>query len=310
MSAGRQTAGRRCVSFRGGPAIAWPAMSARHLDRLRLTVLGCSTAAAHPDWPASGYLVEWGATRLLLDVGYGVVRRLQRSMKPSGLQAVIVSHLHADHYLDLVALRYLFPWGEAAERPIPVHLPPGGRGRLDALATAISERAGFFDASFAISEFDPDTAIAVGPLRVRFVRGRHYVPAWGVVIEAPDGARLAYTGDTGPSDTMAEAVRGADLLLVEAALRRPSQDDRERGHLAAGEAIALATHAGVRAALLVHYAPPRRAELEAMCEAAGPWILPAVAGQTVTVSPGPRPVAAGSGQGLATAASAAAARDR
>ena len=70
------------------------------------------------------------------------------SRDPADLTAVIIGHMHADHFLDLVALRYLFPWAEAAARPLPVYLPPGGRGRLDALATAISERAGFFDASF------------------------------------------------------------------------------------------------------------------------------------------------------------------
>jgi ribonuclease BN (tRNA processing enzyme) len=285
-------------------------MSARYLDRLRLTVLGGSTAAPHPDWPASGYLVEWGETRVLLDVGQGVVRRLQRTLGPAELTAAIVGHMHADHYLDLVALRYLFPWGETAERPLPVYLPPGGRSRLDALATAISERAGFFDASFAISEFDPDAALAVGPLVVRFVRGRHYVPAWGVVIESPDGARLAYTGDTGPSDSVAEATRGADLLLVEAALRQASDDDRERGHLTAEEAVAMATQARARAALLVHYAPARRGELEAVCAAAGPWIAPAVADQTMTVRPGPRPAVISRGHVPRTAASAAAARDR
>jgi ribonuclease BN (tRNA processing enzyme) len=287
-----------------------PAMSARHVDRLRLTVLGSSTAAPHPDWPASGYLVEWGETRILLDVGQGVVRRLQRTLKAADLTAAIVGHMHADHYLDLVALRYLYPWAETAARPLPVYLPPGGRGRLDALTSAISERAGFFDASFTLAEFDPEGRLAVGPLTVRFVRGRHYVPAWGVVIEAPDGTCLAYTGDTGPSDAVVEAVRGADLLLVEAALRRPSHDDPERGHLTAEEAIAIATRAQARSALLVHYAPARRAELAAMCAAAGPWIGPAVAGQTVTVGPATRAVASGSGYVTPTAASAAAARDR
>lgn len=287
-----------------------PAMSARHPDRLRLTVLGCSTAAPHPDWPASGHLVEWGETRLLLDAGPGVIRRLQRSSRPADLSAVIVGHMHADHYLDLVALRYLFPWGEPAARPLPVFLPPGGRGRLDALATAISERAGFFDAAFAISEFDPEAALAVGPLLVRFVRGRHYVPAWGVVVEAPDGARIAYTGDTGPSDAVSEAVSGADLLLVEAALPHPSHDDRERGHLTAEEAVAMASRAHARAALLVHYAPARRAELEALCEATGSWVAPAVAGRTVTVSPGARPSANGPRHVPPTAASASVARDR
>jgi ribonuclease BN (tRNA processing enzyme) len=254
-------------------------------DRLRLTVLGCSTAAPHPATPAAGYLVEWGSTALLLDVGQGVVRNLQRVLDPHDLTAIVIGHMHADHYLDIVGLRYLFPWGEPAEVPLPVHLPPGGRARLDALATAVSERVGFFDAAFDAVEYDPSAVLEVGELRVRFVRGRHYVPAWGLVVEAPDGSRLAYTGDTGPSDAVVEAVRGADLLLIEAALRDPRHDDLERGHLTPEEALELARSAAVRSALLVHYAPPRRTELEALCRAAGPWAGVAVDGLTVTVSP-------------------------
>lgn len=285
-------------------------MSATTEERLRLTVLGCSTAAPDPVWPASGYLLEWGDTKVLLDVGQGVVRRLQGLVEPTELSAVIVGHMHADHYLDLVALRYLFPWGDAAPGPLPVHLPPGGRARIDALATAISERAGFFDMSFAISEYDPERPLAVGPLMVRFVRARHYVPAWGMVVEAPDGTRVAYTGDTGPSDTVASAIRGADLLLIEAALGLPSDDDPERGHLDPQEAIAMAAGAQVHAALLVHYAPSRRAELEAMCEAAGPWIQPGVAGLTATIGPSAQTFASNPGYAPRAAASAASARDR
>ncbi len=252
--------------------------------RLRLTVLGCSTAAPHEDWPAAGFLVDWGGTTIMLDAGQGTIRRLQRLMDPTHLDALVVGHMHADHYLDVVGLRYLFPWGEAAPRALPVHLPPGGRTRLDALATAISERERFFDAAFDAVEYDPERPLAIGPLTIRFVRGRHYVPAWGVVIEAPDGSRLAYTGDTGPSDSVVEAMRDADLLLIEAALRLPSHDDPERGHLTAEEAIDMATRSGARSALLVHYAPARRHEFETLCQAAGPWIKPAVAGLTVTVS--------------------------
>ena len=146
---------------------------------------------------------------------------------------------------------------------------------------------------------------------MRFVRGRHYVPAWGVIVEAPDGARLAYTGDTGPSDTVVDAVRGADLLLVEAALRKPSDDDPDRGHLTPEEAIAMATRAEVGSALLVHYAPSRRAELEAECAVAGPWINGrAVAGMAVTVAPPAQTVASDADYVSRAAASAAAARDR
>ncbi len=254
--------------------------------RLRLTVLGCSTAAPHPDSPSAGYLVEWDETALLLDVGQGVIRALQGIADPLRLSGVIVGHMHADHYLDLVGLRYLYPWGEPAARRLPVHLPPGGKARIGALATAISERAGFFEAAYAIEEYDDRGPLQIGPLTVHFHQGLHYVPAWGVAITAPDGARLVYTGDTGPSDSMIEFARGADLLLVEAALRLPSHDDPKRGHLTAEEAIELATAAEARSALVVHYPPARHDELQTLCEAAGSWIRPAVSGLTRTVAAG------------------------
>ena len=147
----------------------------------------------------------------------------------------------------------------STSRPAAAHgsTPSRRRSRSD---------AGFFDAAFEAVEYDPDRPLAIGPLTIRFVRGRHYVPAWGVVVDAPDGSRLAYTGDTGPSDAVVDAVRGADLLLVEAALRqlarrRPGArpPDGRGGHRA------WPPGAGARSALLVHYAPSRRAELEALC---------------------------------------------
>jgi ribonuclease BN (tRNA processing enzyme) len=253
--------------------------------RLRLTVLGCSTAAPHPATPTAGFLVEWGSTAILLDCGQGVIRNLQKVLDPHDLSAIVIGHMHADHYLDIVGLRYLYPWGERAPDPLAIHLPPGGRARLDALSKAVSERDGFFDAAFDAVEYDPEVTIDVGELRLRFVRGRHYVPAWGVVIDAPDGTRLAYTGDTGPSASVEEGVRGADLLLVESALGLAAHDDPERGHLTPEEAIELARRAEARSAILVHYGPARKPEMDVMCAAAGPWVRTAVDGLTVTVRP-------------------------
>lgn len=257
-----------------------------HRGRLRLTVLGNSTAVPHPESAAAGYLVEWGETAVLLDAGQGVIRSLQDRLDPHRLSAVVIGHMHADHSLDLVGLRYLYPWGEKAADPLPVHLPPGGRARMDALATGISERVGFFDDSYLADEYDPSVPLVIGPLTIRFNKGRHYVPAWGLTVEAPDGARIAYTGDTGPSDSVVEFSSDADLLLIEAALRLPAHDDLERGHLTAEEAIDMATRARARSALLVHYSPTRRLELEAMCAAAGSWIRPAVPGLSAIVSAG------------------------
>ena len=253
--------------------------------RLRLTVLGCSTAAPDPATPTAGFLVEWGQTALLLDCGQGVIRNLQTVLDPHALTAIVIGHMHADHYLDIVGLRYLFPWGSPAEVKLPVHLPPGGRGHLDALATAVSERDGFFDAAFEVVEYDPDGSLTIGDLRLGFIRARHYVPGWGVVVEAPDGSRLAYTGDTGPSTAMEAGVRAADLLLVESSLGLAADDDPERGHLTADEAIELARRAEARKAVLVHYAPARKAEIDARCAAAGSWVRTAVDGLTVTIRP-------------------------
>jgi ribonuclease BN (tRNA processing enzyme) len=251
---------------------------------LRLTVLGCSTALPHPDAPSAGFLVEWDKAAVLLDAGHGVADRLARVADPRRLSGVIVSHMHADHFLDLVDVRYLFPWAGGGTSRLPVHLPPGGRRRLDDLASAISERPGFFDAAYAVEEYDPDLTLGIGPLVIRFAPGRHYVPAWAISVVAPDGARVVYTGDTGPSDTITDFARGADLLLVEATLRDAADDDAERGHLTGPEAIAMARAAEVAAARLIHYAPDRRAELDSLCAAAGPWITTAASGQCLTVA--------------------------
>jgi ribonuclease BN (tRNA processing enzyme) len=251
--------------------------------RLRLTVLGCSTAAPHPASPASGYLVRWDTTSILLDAGQGVASRLAREIDPRDLAGVIVGHMHADHYIDLAALRYLYPWGAPARTRLPVHLPPGGRDRMTALTTAISERPGFFDAAFEIAEYDDQVALMVGDLTVRLAPSQHYVPAWAMAIETPDGGRFVYLGDTGPTDAAVAFARGADLLLVEAALRSTADDDVVRGHLTPDEAIDLARQAEARNALVVHFDPDRLDEITALSAAAGDWIRPAVAGLNVSL---------------------------
>ena len=244
---------------------------------MRLTILGCGTAKPRPETPASGLLVESNSNQLLLDCGPGVTNRLAQRMDPRALSAIVVSHLHADHYLDIAALRYLFPWAGHTGRRMPVYLPPGGLKRIAALCIAISERPGFFDDAFDIQEYDPTLPIAVGDLEVSFVGARHYVPAWSIVVDGPDGARLVYSGDTGPSERLLETARTADLLVLEATFASPAEDETERGHLTAEEAIDIATAVGVPRALLVHYPSERRAEIDRLCAAAG--------GRVVTAEP-------------------------
>lgn len=243
---------------------------------MRLTVLGSGTAQPQPDSPASGLLLRDGDVSILLDCGSGAVSRLQAHLDPRDLTAVVVGHFHGDHFLDLVPLRYLFPWAGPVERRLPVYIPPGGRSRVDALATAISERAGFFDDAFDVVEYDEDAELRIGSLRLTFRRARHYVPAWSLSVTDDRGRRLAYLGDTGPSDALVDFAAGADLAVLEATLGSADEDDVERGHLTAGEAIDMARRAGARRALLVHYPSARRAEVAGLCAADGAVVRPAV----------------------------------
>ena len=117
---------------------------------MRLTVIGSGTSQPQIETPASGLLIETDETALLVDCGQGIIRQLMGIRDPRGLDAIVIGHMHADHYIDLVALRYLLPWEGVAGERMPVLLPPGGKERLDALAFAISERPRFFDEAYSV----------------------------------------------------------------------------------------------------------------------------------------------------------------
>jgi ribonuclease BN (tRNA processing enzyme) len=221
----------------------------------RVTVIGAGTSAPQPETPASGILVESASTGILIDCGQGVVRGLMPIRDPRELDAIIIGHLHADHYIDLVSLRYLMPWIGFTGRRVPVLVPPGGRRKLDDLASAISERVGFFDHTFEVIEYDPSSRLEIGDLAIDFLPGRHYVPAWGCAIHDRAGAFIVVTGDTGPNEAIVEASRDADLFVVEATLLTAGEDDPTRGHLTYEEAIDMGRRAGATKTVLVHYRP-------------------------------------------------------
>jgi ribonuclease BN (tRNA processing enzyme) len=178
---------------------------------------------------------------------------------------MVIGHMHADHYIDIVSLRYLLPWEGVAGAHLPLLLPPGGKARLDALAIAISERPHFFDDAFSVLEYDPAHRLHVGDLTISFVEGQHYVPAWGCVITDPDGTVIAISGDTGPSDVFVEAAHGADLFVAEATLSNAEFDDPRRGHLTPEEALDMADRSGAAQVVLVHFRAELRDRIEGAC---------------------------------------------
>ena len=253
---------------------------------MRLTILGTGTARPVGDSPQSGVLVEAGETRVLFDVGSGVAAEVEARMSAADLSGLVVGHFHADHWIDIGPLRYRFPWAEPAPRPLPVYLPPGGREKLNHLAAAINERPGFFEPAFAITEYESDLRIEIGSIVIVPHAVGHYVPAWSMDITGPDGERVVYAGDMGPSEMVIELARGADLLILEATLENGAVDDARRGHLDTTEAIDHVRRSGVPQGLLVHYQSERRATIAAQCAASGLPVEPALPGMVVEVERG------------------------
>jgi ribonuclease BN (tRNA processing enzyme) len=219
----------------------------------RVTIVGSGTSAPQPETPASGILVETESTGILIDCGQGVIRGIMPIRDPRELDAIVVGHLHADHYIDVVSLRYLLPWTGFTGRRLPILLPPGGRQRMAELASAISERVGFFDHTFDVREYDPAGVLSIGDLELSFLAGRHYVPAWGCRLRDPAGRQIVVSGDTGPNPALVDEARGADLFIVEATLLEAGEDDPNRGHLTVEEAVAVGRDAEVRQTVLVHH---------------------------------------------------------
>ena len=190
---------------------------------MQLTILGRSPARPNPGEACAGYLIEGGGSRILMDVGPGVVAQLLRRNTPDELDAVVISHMHTDHCLDLITLRYSYPWIDVAKRRLTVIVPPGSTGQLAEMALGAGY-ANFFDKSFIFVEHDGKRPIEVGNLRLEPEETQHYVRTWGFRIAAtgPDedsNKILTYSADSGPCDALPRLADGADLFLCEAALR-------------------------------------------------------------------------------------------
>ncbi|HEY1777297.1 MAG TPA: MBL fold metallo-hydrolase [Solirubrobacteraceae bacterium] len=217
---------------------------------IRLTILGKSPSWQDRDGACSGYQVEVDGQRLLLDCGNGVFGKLRRHGDYERIDDVLLSHLHADHMLDLVPFAYALTYGPPlrTERP-RLHAPPGARDALRRLCGAWGSET-LIENAFELTEYDPDAELALGALRVRFRLVPHYVPSYASSLD-DGGRRLVFSADCGPNDALVELAREAELLLIEATLASPDLEDR--AHLTPGEAGEIGARAGVKRLLLTHF---------------------------------------------------------
>lgn len=233
---------------------------------MRLTIVGCSGSYPGPESSASCYLLEaedastrtW---RVLLDLGNGSLGALHRFADPLAVDAVLLSHLHADHCLDLTGYYVLRKYHPLGPQPrIPVWGPAGTADRM-ARAYDLPSDPGMHH-EFDFREWHGTEQI--GPFRVEPVAVNHPVPAYGLRVTA-DGSTLAYTGDTGPCAALDDLARNADLFLAEASFR--SGDDNPPDlHLTGADGGQVAARAGVRLLVLTHV-PPWHEPADALAEA-------------------------------------------
>ena len=231
---------------------------------MRLTVLGKSPSWQDAGGACSGYLIQEGDTSVLVDCGNGVFGKLREHIDYIDVDAVVISHLHADHFLDLVPYSYALTYAPR-QQPVPVdrwpgtdcpacpvlHVPPGAKELFRRVVGAWGNED-LIEKAFELREYDPAQQIEIGPIRISFQAVPHFTETFAMSISCTNGSgRIVYGADSAPTEALAEFARDADLMLVEATLPRPERTGM-RGHLTPEEAGAHARGASAKRLLLVH----------------------------------------------------------
>lgn len=240
---------------------------------MKVTIVGCSGSFAGPDSPASSYLVQVehaGRTfNVVFDLGNGSLGALQRHICLDDLDAVLLTHLHPDHCVDLCGLyvtRRYRPSGPFTRR-LPVHGPSGTPERLVQMYHGI-EPAGM-SSQFEVHVLQSAQPVGVGPLTVTPYRVNHPVEAFGFRIEA-EGRVLAYSGDTDACPALTPLFTGADLVLADAAFI-DGRDDVDGIHLSGSRAAKAAIEAGGVGRLMLTHIPPWNDRSVCRAQAAALW---------------------------------------
>ncbi|MBB2909988.1 ribonuclease BN (tRNA processing enzyme) [Streptosporangium becharense] len=218
---------------------------------MKLTIIGCSGSFPGPDSPSSCYLLEAEGFRMLLDFGNGALGALQRHIGLYDVDAICLSHLHADHCLDMCPYHVVRTYSAQGPLPkVPVHGPADARGRLNAAYAMPAEPS--LDTAFDFHTLTPGT-FEVGPFEVTAAPMNHPVETYGFRV-SHGGRSVVYSGDTGESAELVKLAAGADVLLCEASL--VDRPDLPTGlHLSGRQAAEHAAKADVETLVLTHLVP-------------------------------------------------------
>ncbi len=218
---------------------------------MRLTVLGCNGTYPTPGRPSSGYLVQTEQATVWLDCGTGTFAALQEYVDPADLDAIIITHEHVDHCVDVLPFAYSRRYGRPLLGPIAVYAPASVPKRLEAL---IGRTGSAVFEALTFNRVDLGTEVNVKDLHLLFTQTNHPVPTMAVKLTDQAGS-IAYTADTGVADHLPEWAAGSEVLLAEASYLGLGADKPWPHHLTASEAGELATAATVGRLVLTHLWP-------------------------------------------------------
>ncbi|MGG0719184.1 MBL fold metallo-hydrolase [Robertmurraya massiliosenegalensis] len=226
---------------------------------MKLTIIGFWGGYPKVNEASTGYLLEHDGFKLLIDCGSGVLAKLQNFIEPEELDAVLISHYHADHIADIGVLQHArLIKGFLGEKPatLPIYGHQFDEPEFNKLThTGVTEGI----------VYDPQKTLNVGPFKVQFLRTNHPVPCFAMRIEA-DGKTLVYTADTSYKNEFISFSEDADLLLAECNFFK-EQDGKNAGHMNSIDVGNLAKAANVKQVMLTHL--PQYGELTNLVTEAG-----------------------------------------
>ena len=211
---------------------------------MRITVIGFWGGYPGKKEASSGYLIEHEGFKLLLDCGSGVLSQLQEYIKPSELDAVLLSHFHTDHIADIGVLQHALLIDQMLghkKAPLPIYAHNEDQASAEQLT---------YKSNTVWEPIVENRSSQIGPFQVKAIKTRHSVPCYAYMIEA-GGRKLAYTADTSYFPELSSFFKDAHVLLSECNFYE-GMDAEKAGHLTSVQAGKIARDAAVRTLVLTH----------------------------------------------------------
>lgn len=240
-----------------------------------VTILGCSGTYAGPGGACTGFLLRSRGATVWLDAGPGTLANLQRHTRLRDLTAIVLTHEHPDHWLEIPVVYSAIRHHEK-RTPVPVYGTAGTLRLAEDLCPALPE-------SFHWNTISDGSSAEIGDQVWRWSRTDHYVETMACHVEA-DGRTFLFTADTGPAWPMTSFDARVDFALSESTFLSDVEPDGIL-HLSARQAGAMAAEARVDTLVLTHLAPgqsPEAHKLEAEAAFGGDVVVASI-GDTFTI---------------------------